>query len=512
MTSLADILDASAKRYPNKVAIRFHDRIFTYSELKERACRLASALQALGIRKHDHVVLISPNSHVSMELLYATAQLGAVLEQSNTRLSRVIMGELLEKSEAKVAFVSGRLFQTASELTDLVSRPLEVIFFDNKCGQEDDYEDLLASAKPLTSRAEVKGSDAAVLLYTSGTTNIPSGVLLSHSAIMHQGKVDREITGVTQESVQLCVLPLFHVTFIGALEALSVGGELVILDVCKGSDIALAIKEYSVTHINLIPFLLDALTTYVEETTTTLDTLKLVLYGAEPIHIQLLEQAKRAFDCAFVQGYGMTETTAAITMLRAQDHEGNQHLATAGRPLPGVEIKVVGKDGAECSSPNVGEIIVKTEALMLGYYRDPEKTSEVIKDGWYYTGDIGYVDAEGYLHLVARKSDMIISGGENIYPQEISTCIKEMDEVVDATAVGVPDEHWGEALVAVVVKKEGSHLSGADIIDYCAEQLGHFKKPNTVYFLGKLERNPLGKISRRDVYTLLDTLKKEGTI
>lgn len=512
MATIADILDTSTARYPDKIAIRYREKTFSYSQLKDRVARLASVLRAHGIQPHDHVALISPNSNVNLELLFATAWVGAVLEQCNTRLSKTVMGELLGKSEAKIVFVSRKIFKSSDELFEVAHRDFDVVYVDGEEAAEAElYEDLISAAEPLEERPEVDESSAAMLLYTSGTTSTPKGVLLSHAAILYQMKRDIRISGLTQESVQLCVLPLCHVTFLSALEALSVGAELVILDMCKGSDMAHAVSEYGLTHLSLVPYLLKALTAHMEETGEVVDTLRHILYGAEPISPELLRRAQGVLHCEFAQGYGMTETAAAITMLLPEDHEEGAHLDTAGKPLPGVEIKII-EDGVVRAPLQSGEVVAKTEALMMGYYQNPEKTNEVIKDGWYFTGDIGYLDEEGYLHLIARKDDMIISGGENIYPQEINACVKEMDGVAEVASAGIPDENWGEALAVLVVPKEGFSLTEGDIKEFCATRLGHFKRPKHVFFVDAIERNSSGKISRKElkkrVYELIE--EKEG--
>lgn len=515
MGSIVDILDASASRYPDKIAVRYRDKAFTYSETRERVDRLARALYDLGVREHAHVALISHNSHVNLELLFAAARLGAVLEQYNPRLSKALLGETLKKSETKLVFVSERLFESKQELMAFTKRPLEVIFIDDRQVHDAtglSYERLLASSEPLEQQLAptIDGGNAALLLYTSGTTAAPKGVLISHDAIRHQAHIDTAVTGIENASVQLCVLPLSHVTFLSAVEALAVGAELVILDVCKGSDIAQAITRYGVTHVSLIPLLLRVLVAQTESTKARFETLRLVLYGAEPISVSLLERAKASLRCAFVQGYGMTETTAAISMLLPADHASGEHLTTAGRPLPGVEIKIVGEDGAERPALDRGEVIVKTKALMLGYYQDPKRTAEVMRDGWYYTGDIGYLDTEGYLHLVARKNDMIISGGENVYPQEISTCVAEIEGVANAVAMGIPDEQWGEAVAVIVEKKDGCTLTETKVIAHCAERLGSFKKPQKVFFADSKEQKISGKLSRKDLKAMLDALMKQN--
>ena len=221
--------------------------------------------------------------------------------------------------------------------------------------------------------------------------------------------------------------------------------------------------------------------------------------GMEP---ELLEHCRRLLPCGFLQGYGMTETTAAITMLLPEHHEHPRLLPTVGKAVPGMEIRIVDDEGRACAAGVPGEVLVRTDTLMLGYYRDPARTAEAVQDGWYRTGDIGFLDAEGFLTLVDRKNNLVISGGENVYPLEVSRCIKALAGVVDAVVAGVPDKRWGESLAAFVVRAEGSRISEADIVAHCARELGGYKKPHAVRFVDDLGRSASGKGSREQLEEL----------
>ena len=219
----------------------------------------------------------------------------------------------------------------------------------------------------------------------------------------------------------------------------------------------------------------------VETEHVTVDTLKLVIYGAEPAGPALLSRCRALLECDFLQGYGMTETASSVTVLLPEHHKDPRLLETAGVPLPGVEIRIVDEEGRVCPPGTSGEVVVKTNTLMLGYWNDLDQTARVVKDGWYYTEDIGFVDEDGFLTLVDRKNNLVITGGENVYPLEVSRCIASLGAcIADVAVTGVPDERWGESLVAFVVRAPGAAVTEEDIVAHCADELGHYKKPKRV--------------------------------
>jgi long-chain acyl-CoA synthetase len=511
--NLADILDSSSNRYPDKVAIRYKGKAYSYAELWGRVRRLASALLNLNVTRHSQVAVISPNSNVCIEILFACAQIGAICEMYNTRLSATGITRLLEASEASLGVVATDTPGLDLSFLDNLSHPLQAVVMGEgtrpaarPCAISS-YETLIEGASPLMANPVAEEEDVAVLLYTSGTTALPRGVLLSHKAILFQVMLDAMQNGFAHDDIALCVLPLYHVTFVSAVEAVFRGAELVIADSPSAPDIAQAIERFGVTRVGLVPFILKSLARYVETEGIRLSTLRLIIYGAEPINPACLARFRELFGCEFYQGYGMTETSAAITALLPEHHRTPRYLATVGKPLPGVRLRIVDDEDRDCAVSVPGEILVKTASLMQGYYHDQEYTDQVIKDRWYHTGDIGFLDDEGFLHLVDRKDNLVISAGENVYPLEVSHCIKSMsNDVLDVTVTGVPDECWGESLVALVVLKKGSELAAETIIEHCSQALGGYKKPKRVFFVEKIGRNTSGKVSKKGLRDLLASL------
>lgn len=504
MASIVTLLEGSARAWPDDVALCYRGREYSYGEVRRRVDALAGALAGLGVEQGDCVAVVAANSNASVEALFACARLGAVCERHNVRLSPRVIAQLLARSEARVVLVSGAMLEALAGCLDEVGRSVAFVLVDEPDGGAacepaegvPRYEELLAAAEPVSEGCVVDDADPAMLLYTSGTTGMPCGVLLSHGALLKRVAIDIEGMRFSHDDVMLCVLPLFHVTFVSTLATLALGARLVIADARKPADIAADIVRVGATRTALVPYLMRGLADHVAREGVDLGTLELIIYGGEPVEPELLEHCRRLLPCGLLQGYGMTETTAAITMLLPEHHARPELLSTVGTAVAGMELKIVDDAGGACPAGVPGEVLVRTDTLMIGYHRDPERTAEVMRDGWYCTGDIGVLDGEGFLTLVDRKNNLVITGGENVYPLEVSRCVRALEGVVDAAVVGVPDARWGESLAAFVVRAEGARVSEADVVAHCARELGGYKKPRAVRFVEDLGRSASGKISR----------------
>ncbi len=426
---LADMLDESARAYPDQTALCFRDREFTYREMRRRVDALAGALAGLGVGKGGFAAAVSANSNVTVEVLFACARLGAVCERYNVRLSPRVIAQLLARSEARVAFVSAALRPALAEALVGIGRTLMIVDVDGgagaECGGVPRYEELLASADPVPSTGDVDDGDPAMLLYTSGTTGLPRGVLLSHGALLRRTAIDIEGMRFSHDDILLCELPLFHVTFVSTLATLALGARLVIADSHKPADIAADIVRTGATRTALVPCLMRGLADYVAREGIELDTLELVTYGGEPVEPELLEHCRRLLPCGFLQGYGMTETTAAITMLLPEHHEHPRLLPTVGKAVPGMEIRIVDGEGRVCRLARAGSGRERTRSCWA-IMNDLDQTARVVKDGWYRTGDIGFPwtqTASARWWTVEQPGH---NRGENVYPLEVSRCIKAL--------------------------------------------------------------------------------------
>lgn len=506
LKSLSEAFDAAVLTHRNKVAVRFEGRDLTYGELGARVKKLAGGLTALGVRPGDRVAMISANQPACVECLLACLRVGAVYEPCNVRLAPSVIKLVLERSGASVAVVSGELYPAMRELLGEAAYPIRVVVTgaSSEAARDGvfDYEELVEGSSPCVTGARVASSDAVLLLHTSGTTGVPRGVLHMRGALAKRVAADQRAMAFGEDCVTLCVLPLFHVTFVSALITLLVGGELVMANSRKAVDLLAAVKDFGVTHLCVVPFLLRLVAEQVRREGVHIDTLRFVIYGGEPVDEGLLACCQELFSCEFLQGYGMTETLGSVTMLLPEHHRHAENLLTAGTPMPGMEVRIVDNDGEELPHGVAGEVMVKTDTLMKGYVRDEERTRQVIHDGWYLTGDIGMFDDRGFLVLVDRKSNMVITGGENVYPLEVERCIRALDDVADVAVAGMPDAYWGESLVACVVRVRGSSLTEQDVMAHCARCLGGYKKPRRVVFVQGIERGASGKVSK----TFLDEL------
>lgn len=541
---LADILEESARKGSDRVAVRFKGKAYTYEDVRQRVGRLTAAWVRLGVRPGDHVAVIAPNSLAFIETTFSCARLGAVCEAYNVRLAPRVIVELLKRSNAQVVVVTPEMQERLAGLWKDVGCPLTLVLLDDAAegaegvvgaagegasgapaegaapggaageGASDvafegalvqgvqaqhGYEGLLASAAdaPLPEAVAVRPEDPVFMLYTSGTTGLPKGVVFSQEAMVNRAQADVEGMRFSRDDIMLFVLPFYHVTCVSVFAVLLVGAQMVIGQSNKAPDIVSYVNRYGVTRVGLVPYHMRTLAAYVEAEHVTVDTLKLVIYGAEPAGPALLSRCSALLECDFLQGYGMTETASSVTVLLPEHHKDPRLLETAGVPLPGVEIRIVDEEGRVCPPGTSGEVVVKTNTLMLGYWNDLDQTARVVKDGWYYTEDIGFVDEAGFLTLVDRKNNLVITGGENVYPLEVSRCIASLGAcIADVAVTGVPDERWGESLVAFVVRAPGAAVTEEDIVAHCADELGHYKKPKRVVFVDDLQRKSSGKVPK----------------
>lgn len=340
-------------------------------------------------------------------------------------------------------------------------------------------------------------------IYTSGTTSIPKGVMLSDNAICSHALGHLTDICQTGNSVYMCVLPLFHASSSGAIATLIAGATVVVLERFRPKVYLKTIEKYKATALSLTPSMFSALLDEIDEGSYDLTSVKSVIYGAEPILAKYIRKANEKLGCDFYQLFGMSEMGPVITLLRAEDHRAKddalleKRLKSVGKVALGAKIKIVAPDGSKCPVGRQGEIYAQGLGQMMCYYNAPDKTASVFSDGWYHTGDVGYLDEDNYLYLVGRMSDMIISGGENVYPKSVEECILALDGVENVAVVGLKDDHLGEAVTAVIVKAPGAELDEATVRNWCKGKIAGFMKPRKVFFVNELPVNSTGKIDKR---------------
>ncbi|MEV5573507.1 long-chain-fatty-acid--CoA ligase [Spirillospora sp. NPDC052269] len=499
MPVLTEILRERAHGRPDKIAFHAGDRAVTYREFDGRVDRVAAALAASGVGPGDRIAILDKNSLEHAELLFGAARIGAVLVPVNYRLAPDEVAFIVTNARARVLVVGPEFVPVLDALKDRLEHVTRTLVVGP------DYEEWVGTGTSAPPAHEAKPSDVFVQIYSSGTTGLPKGVMLTHDNFATALPITQELWGLDESSVLMVAMPQYHVA--GSILTVGVLFDSLTGVIGREPDpvlIARAIERHKVTHIFLVPALLQFMQMLPEVAERDLSSLRLLLYGASPISDDVLRGAISMLPgTAFMQVYGLTETTGAITYLPVADHDPDgpktARLRSAGIPYPACDLRIA--DPAtleELPAGEVGEILCRTPQNMVGYWDLPAATdAALLPDGFFRTGDAGYLDEDGYLFIHDRVKDMIISGGENIYPAEVENVLMGHPKVTDCAVIGVPDERWGETPKALVVAS--GDLGPHDLIDYCRARLAHFKCPSTVEFRDVIPRNPTGKILKREL-------------
>lgn len=499
-------LDAIVRQWaverPDQRALFEAGRALTYAEMDERTQRMALGMRALGLAAGDRIAWVGKNSDLYFLLFYAAARVGIVMAPIGWRLAPPEQAWIINDTRARIVFL-GEGFESASGAW---------------IGQLDHAPTLMTDAQArgwiaglaetVLSPDDAAGPDAAVLqLYTSGTTGNPKGAVLSNRNLfaLRAARPDDAPAYMTvgaDEAILVC-MPVAHIGGTGlGIMALSAGVPAIILPEFNPSDVFDAVEQHGISRFFLVPAALHLLLQHPRCAAVDFSRIRYIIYGAAPIPLELLRAAMRVFDAQFIQAYGMTETTGTIVALPPEDHDpsGSTRMRAAGKALPGVELKVVDTEGQTLPVGEVGEIMTRSSNNMTGYWSLPEATrATMTDDGWVRTGDAGYLDADGYLFIHDRVKDMIISGGENVYPAEVESAIFGHPEVLEVAVFGVPDAAWGEAVKAAVVPKPGGSVDTDSVIAWARERIAPYKVPKTVDVIDALPRNASGKILRRQL-------------
>ena len=505
-----DFLRRAIKLYPDKEAVVDRDERFTYRDFGDRVNRLANALTTMGVAKGDRVAILSPNSHQFLETLYATAAIGAGAVPINFRLIAADFEYILQHSGSKVAIVDSDHTAVIDELRDSLPQlgRFVVARFDTNAAPAgwDDYEALLA-AQPATPPPDpgLGENDLLSINYTSGTTARPKGVMITHrnayinayNAIIHWR--------ITQDDREMWTLPMFHANGWGGPYAITaMGATHVVLRRVEGEAIYRMLQDESVTFACMAPAVLATILEFPGKANYDIRTKpRFVIAGAPPpqTFVQRLEEE---LGWEFIQIYGLTETSPILTVSEMKTHLGLQGdayyrtKARAGQEVVGTDVRVFDSGGNEVpwDDETVGEIAARSNVVLAGYWQQPDETAKVIRDGWFFTGDMATVNKDGYVNIVDRAKDVIISGGENISSIEIEDVLYKHPAVLEAAVIGVPSEKWGETPIAVIVPREGGSPSSDEIIAHCRDNMAHFKAPTRVEFVQALPRTATGKLKK----------------
>ena len=500
------LLTKASRLHGNRLAVQIGEQRLTYAELDQRVGRLAQALRTLGIQQGDRVAIVQRNGPPLFETMFACFRIGATTVPINVRLHPDEVAFICQDCGVKVLVATGEYAESALRAHEQMPG-LQLVGV-GSIPHALDYESLLSAADPLTTDAEADPTDIAWLFYTSGTTGKPKGAMLTHRNLLSMTmNYYADVNPINPEDIVLHAAPLTHGSGLYALPAFAKGAANVILHT-HSFDPAVVFDLIQRLRITTIAFLAPTqikMLLHGPHAAYDLSSLRNIAYGGGPMYVEDMKQAVEVFGPVLVQIYGQGEAPMTISYLRREEHLTNNNpvaesrLASTGIPRTDVEVRIVDDDDRDAATGTIGEIVVRGDVVMAGYWNRPEVTAQTLRDGWLHTGDLGMMDENTYLYLLDRKKDLIISGGNNIYPREIEEVLLKHPAVYEAAVIGVPDQLWGESVKAIIALHPGSTATDEELIAFCQAHLASYKKPRTVEFIPQLPKNAYGKILKREL-------------
>jgi len=503
---VGDILHKNARLFPEKLALVFGENRLTWRELYGRVNRFSNSLLGLGLTKGERVVFLSKNSRYFFEIWFSLAQTGLIGITPNYRLGANELSYVIKDSGASTIIVSDEYVELIRKVLAEIPEVRFLIGMGKNHALPLDYEKMVRNGAETGPNIFVTEDDIRLLMYTSGTTGIPKGAVWTHKSSIPPSWGTIIAARLEVDDIHLNMLPLCLAGGNVACMAFCLkGAPTVILEEFDPIRIFETIEREKVTVTHLVPTMISSLINHPEVKKYDLTSLRLIMYGSAPISVEVLRQAMETFKCRFIQCYGATETSGFCGFLLPEDHvlTGSEKqlrkIASCGREAIWAELRVVDENDNDIKGGEVGEIIIKGDGVIKEYWKDPDKTKEAIKNGWWHSGDMAKVDEDGYISIVDRKTGMIISGGMNIYPREIESVLYRHPAVKEAVVIGVPDREWGESVKAIIQLKEGMTADEEEIIDFCKQHLASYKKPKSVDFADQFPLGIGGKILKRVV-------------
>ncbi|MGM9943833.1 MAG: class I adenylate-forming enzyme family protein [Lysinibacillus sp.] len=508
------LLNITASIVPDHEAVTFEDRRYTYEQLTERVGRLATALQNDGIKAGDRIGIIATNSPEVIETFFAAFQLGAGVVPINYRAKPDELAFMLKDSEVKLLIIQDRYTESIQPfLQDLDSRVEKTIVIGTSKADYYEYEQYIANVEPMIEFADVEDEHLAILLYTSGTTSLPKGVMMTYSQLSNYVMSHTEAADGLPKGASLTCVPSYHVAGATSICNCIYGGRrIVLIRQFEAQEWLATIEKEKVTHAFLVPTMLKRIIDDPKFDDVDFSHLQSLSYGAAPMPFPVILKAIEKFPQTvdFANAFGMTETTSTVSVLGPEDHKLTgtkeeielkiQRLHSVGKPVEGVEVKILTDTGEIANDGEVGHIYLRTARAMKGYWNRPEASAETVVDGWINTKDMGWLDQDGYLFLTGRNSDMIIRGGENISPQEIENVLLTHPQVSDVAVIGLPSLEWGEEVLAVLVPKNiATPPSFESLREHCRSSLASFKCPSAFEIVPEIPRTSSGKILKKDL-------------
>ncbi len=503
MPFLADITRHQASVRGEQVAFWFEGKETSFCELDSRASQVANGLISANITPNMRIGYLAKNTSSYYEILFGCAKARAVLNGVNTRLAPPEVQFILNDAQCQILFVGADFYDMIDEIKDELPHLSRIVTLDDAHGDWPGFEDWRDQQSQSDPALPHNRDDDVIQLYTSGTTGLPKGVMLTnanYAAVFTQSN-KMSWTNYEEGAVIMNAMPFFHVAGVNVgLLSTAQGAKAVILRDINPAEILDIVEQHKVTNTVWVPAVILMLTQVPGVQKRDFSSLRSIVYGASPITEKLLADAMEVFDCEFTQLYGLTETATGGTYLPPEAHNPEWgKLRSCGIPWPGAIVRCMDDEGQPVATGEIGEIAIKSPFVMKGYWNRPEATAEAIRDGFFYTGDAGYFDEDGFLFIHDRIKDMIVSGGENIYPAEVENALFGHPDIADVAVIGVPDEKWGESVKAIVVCKEDSNPSAEEIIAYARERIAAYKCPKSVDYIDAMPRNPSGKILRKDL-------------
>ena len=503
---LTQCLHRTLQCHPERVATVFGNRHRSYRQYADRVARFAGALHQLGMARGDRIGMLAFNSDRFLEFYYGTWWAGGAVNPVNFRWSATEIAYSLDDCDTRILLVDDQFKVVAAELR-AKSKALTTLIYTGDGDTPEgmlNYEQLLADAAPAMDVA-ASGNDLAAVMYTGGTTGFPKGVMLSHENLASNALAFVAHGAAASDGRTLLIAPMFHIAACGMMNGNAVVGcTFIIAPAFNPLATLQAVHEHRVTHMVLVPTMVQLTVDHTDAGKYDLSSLRMLAYGGSVISAAVLQRAMARFaNASFMQVYGMTEMAPSMTVLTSEDHlQGAARpelFGSAGRASLINEIRVVDVHGSEVPRGTVGEVIARGPGVMLGYWNKPDVTKATVKNGWMHTGDGGRMDAEGYLYIVDRMKDMIVSGGENVYSAEVENTLAKHPAVAANAVIGIPSEQWGEAVHAVVVLKAAANATAEELMAYCRELIAGYKCPRSVEFRDALPTTGAGKVLKTEL-------------
>ncbi len=503
-SNFGELLRNSAQRFPNKTALIFKDKRCSYRELEEASNRVASALADMGVVPGDRVGLVSSNEIDFLEVVFGCAKLGAVVVKLNWRLAPGELLRLVEFNEVKLLFYRYQDELWKQEIAPaLAGSGLRCVGLDLPPEKQGpgalSYQALKAQGSPEFPITFPGGEAPLMHVHTGGTTGFPKCVVYGHKRYIDHVAANAYALRFYEDMIFQTMSQLFHSASLGVYASLFVGATVILFDRFNPQKYLEAAEKEGTTRLSSVPTVLHCLLNQENIDDFDLHKIKTIGYGSAPMPAELIEAAiEKLGSCDFMQSYGMTEMGATVTILSPEDHvrDHYKHLLSVGKPIPGAQVRIVDEQRRDCPVGTLGEIAVKGYNTMLGYWKMPELTAKCLVDGWYYTQDLGFIDEEGFLTVAGRKSGLIITGGENVFPAEVETALGSHSGVDSVCVFGMPDETWGERVTACVVLKPGWVLTEEELRSWCRPLIAGYKIPKQIEFVEELPESALGKVDK----------------